>query len=79
VAASSRRRRYRHGRLPFVRRVLQRDGAEAEQQQPGGDGEQAGVVVTGRPDLDRVVHSFEPGDDAERAGEQRERAPAAAA
>ena len=57
----------------------QRHRGEAEQEQPGGDGEQAGEVVARRADLTRVVEGLDPGGDPERPEEQRERAAAAAA
>ena len=57
----------------------QRHGAEPEQREPGGDREQPGVVVAGRADLDRVAHGLDAGDDAEHAGDERERPAAAAA
>ena len=44
-----------------------------EQPQPGGERQQAGVVVTGRADLGRVVHGLDPGDDPEEAAQERER------
>jgi hypothetical protein len=57
----------------------ERHRAEPEQREPGGDREQPGVVVARRADLDRVAHGLDAGDDAEHAGDQRERAQAAAA
>jgi hypothetical protein len=55
-------------------------GAEADEQESGREGEQAGVVVPGRADLEAVVAGLaRSGGDAEQAERDRRRPPHAGA
>ena len=54
-------------------RSPQRDSAEADEQQTGRDREQPREVVAGRTDFLRVVDCLRSGQDAEEAGQERDR------
>ena len=54
-------------------RSPQSHGAEADQHEAGGDREETGVVVAGRPYRPRVVNGFRSGEDAEEPCDERDR------
>ena len=54
-------------------RAPERHGPDAEEHEPGEHRQEAGEVVAGRPAVQRVVHGLGAAEDAEEAGEERQR------